>query len=85
LQYRHANAHGNPYLKLLRSEVETWARKKHGKHNLEKKAIQNELNTTDKEIRKLKRQLTTLEKKKRELSKGCDLDIMYKVSPVCHY
>lgn len=72
LQYRQNNMHGNPYLKLLRSEVEALVTKKYGKHYLKIRLLQNELDQTNRDIRKTKRQLTTLEKKELQLSKTLD-------------
>lgn len=68
LQYRKNSMHGNPYLRLLRSEVEKWVAKKYGKRYLKTKLIQNELAQTTKEIRKIKRQLKALEKIELQLS-----------------
>ena len=36
LTYRRNNCHGNPYLKLIRSEVEAFVAKKNGKDNHKK-------------------------------------------------
>ncbi len=64
LQYKQNYSHGNPYLRLLRSEVESMVNEKYGKDGLKKKKLKNELTQVTKEIRKLKRQLKSLEKKK---------------------
>jgi hypothetical protein len=69
LQYRTNYMHGNPYFRLLRSEVEDFVNKKYGKNYLKKKKLKNELMQTNKEIKRLKTQLTSLEKIKVELLK----------------
>ena len=67
LQYKMNWAHGNPYFKLLRHEVEKLALEKHGDGGLERKKLETQLAETNKTIRKLKRQLKKLEKEKVEL------------------
>ncbi len=73
LQYKKNNMHGNPYLKLIRSEVENFVTKKYGKNHLKKKIIEKELTNIKKEINAAKRKISTLEKRKNEL-----LDILKK-------
>ena len=67
LQYRVNNMHGNPYLRLLRREVEALVREKHGEAHLKQKKIQTELAQVNKTLRALKKQAATLEKRKAEL------------------
>jgi len=67
LQYRENYAHGNPYFRLLRSEVKSLAEELHGIEGLKKQEIQYELNEINKQINSLKRKLKTLEMKKIEL------------------
>lgn len=64
LQYKQNHIHGNPYLRLLRREVETLVKEKYGKNHLKDKNRKNEIAAIDKEIRSLKKQLKALEKKK---------------------
>lgn len=68
LQYRRNYMHGNPYLRLIRSEVEKLASEKYGKNELKTKKLQNELKQVNKEIRRLKTELASLEKRKGELA-----------------
>mgnify|MGYP000844650722 CR=1 FL=1 len=70
LQYRQNYMHGNPYLRLLRSEVEALVREKYGKDHLEKKKLKNELTQVNSRIRKLKAELKSLEQRKSELMKN---------------
>lgn len=67
LQYRTNTMYGNPYLKLIRSEVEAFVDEKYGDDYLAKKKIENELAQTNKKLRKLKTQAASLEKRKAEL------------------
>ena len=67
LQYRKNYAHGNPYFRLLRSEVETLARKLHGSKAAEEQEIKHKLQAINKEINSTRRRLTSLEKQKLEL------------------
>ncbi len=60
--------HGNPYLRLIRSEIEELVSEKYGNNELKTKKIQNELKQVNKEIRRLKTQLASLEKRKSELA-----------------
>ena len=67
LQYRTNSVFGNPYLKLVRSEVETYVDEKYGSDYLEKKKIKKELAQTNKELKRLKSQVASLEQRKAEL------------------
>jgi hypothetical protein len=67
LQCQQNYAHGNPYLKLLRSEVEALALDLHGGKALEAQSIKYELQKVNTEIVSLKRKLASLEKRKSEL------------------
>ena len=67
LQYRVNTMYGNQYLRLIRSEVEAFVDEKYGSDYLTKKKIKNELAQTNKELRKLKAQAASLEKRKAEL------------------
>jgi signal transduction protein with GAF and PtsI domain len=64
LQYRLGYAHGNPWFRLLRTEVESFARELKGDNHAEAQRIKHRLQTIDTEVRRLKRQLVALEKEK---------------------
>ena len=72
LQYRHNNVFGNPYLKLVRSEVEAVVDEKYGDNYLKKKKIKKELAQTKRDLKKLKAQVTSLEQRKSELQASLD-------------
>ena len=67
LQYRENNVFGNPYLRLLRHEVERLVAEKCGSDNLARKKLKNELAQVNKEMRKLKAQVLCLEQRRVEL------------------
>jgi len=64
LQYKENHIHGNPYLRLLRREVENLVKEKYGENHLKDKNRENEINGISKEIRTLKSKITRLEKKR---------------------
>jgi hypothetical protein len=67
LHYHVNSVFGNPYLKLIRSEVEALVDEKHGSNYLKKKKIKKELAQINKELKMLKAQLLSLEQRKAEL------------------
>ena len=67
LHYRVASMHGNPWLRLLRREVEALVRKKHGGHYLKGLRAKTELGGINRELKRLKTQVAVLEKRKAKL------------------
>jgi len=67
LQYRQNHIHGNPYFRLFRTEVESLAKELFGEDHLMNRKRQNELSLVNKELRRLKKQMKTLEERKAEL------------------
>ncbi|KPQ32427.1 MAG: Plant protein of unknown function (DUF641) [Phormidesmis priestleyi Ana] len=67
LQYRENYAHGNPYFRLLRSEVKSLVGELYGPQHLEAQAVKHQLQKINREINSLKRKLKSLEKQKAEL------------------
>ena len=67
LQYRKNYAHGNPYFRVLRIEVEALAIDLHGNKAVEEQEIKHKLRKINREINSLKRKLASLEKQKVEL------------------
>src|SRR5436305_15125576 len=57
LQYRPAAMHGNPWLRLLRSEVEDGARALHGERYLREREARSELGRIDRELEQHRAQL----------------------------
>ena len=67
LQYREGSMHGNPWLRLLRREVEALVKSKHGESDLKAHRAKAELARVNRELKRLKTQIATLEKRKSEL------------------
>jgi len=72
LQYHTNNVFGNPYLKLIRSEVEAFVDEKYGSNYLNEKKIKKELTQVNKELKMLKAQVISLEQRKAELLASLD-------------
>ena len=64
LQYRPAAMHGNPWLRLLRSEVEDLARTLHGERHLREHQARTELARINRELKRLRAQLAALEERR---------------------
>ena len=64
LQYQLNYAHGNPYYKLLRGEVEKLAFELHGEDGVKKQEVKHKLKIITKEINSLKRKIASLERQK---------------------
>ena len=78
LQYRKNHMHGNPYLRLIREEVEGLVIEKYGEGYLRKKNLKKELAQVNSQLRKLKKETAALEKRKSEL-----LDVKKRPAPPC--
>ena len=64
LQYRPAAMHGNPWLRLLRSEVEDLAKTLHGERYLRERQVRTELARVGRELKQLRAQLAALEERR---------------------
>ena len=73
LQYRQAYMHGNPWLRLLRREVEALARARHGDRYVSEQQARAELTRVNREIRRLRTELAELEERRAKL--GSDLGV----------
>jgi phage gp16-like protein len=67
LQYRRNSAHGNPFLRLLRREVETLVRNKLGDDYLKEKQVKTEIARVNRELKRLKAQIAALEERRLQL------------------
>jgi hypothetical protein len=67
LQYRHNAIHGNPFLRLLRREVEALVKQKHGNDYLKDEQAKTELARINRELKRLKTQVAALEERKSKL------------------
>lgn len=67
LQYREASMHGNPWLRLLRREVEDLVRNRHGNDLLKAQKLKTELARIDRELRRLKTQTSMLQRQRAQI------------------
>jgi hypothetical protein len=64
LQYRSSSMHGNPWLRLLRGEVEELVRTRHGERYLRERQARTELARVNRELKQLRTQLAALEERR---------------------
>lgn len=69
LQYRHNHVHGNPYLRLLRHEVEALVSERNGESHLANKKAEQELKSLKSEAKKLRVRLMEIEQRQAELNR----------------
>ena len=69
LEYREGAIWGNPYLRILRSQLERYIAEKLGSSHLASTKTQTELRKVKKEIAELKKKLTALQARKAEIEK----------------
>jgi len=67
LHYRVGSMHGNPWLRLLRSEVEALAARHHGDQHLRRHQAAAELARIDRDLRRLRAEVAGLEQRRSEL------------------
>ncbi len=67
LQYREHSIYGNPWLRLLRLEVEALVSEKHGDHYLKDRQANTELARINRELKRLKTEIAELEAQKTKL------------------
>ena len=70
LQYRRNSVFGNPFLRLLRREVEALVKQKHGDNYLKDQQAKTELARINRELKRLKTQIAALEERKSKLIAG---------------
>jgi hypothetical protein len=68
LQYREGSMYGNPWLRLLRREVEALVKTKHGVDYLKDQQAKAELARVNRELKRLKTQVAALERRRAQLS-----------------
>ena len=73
LEYREGAVWGNPYLRVLRSQLESYIAEQHGSEHLLKKNAQTELRAVRKEIAEIRTKLAALETRKAELERVAKL------------
>lgn len=70
LRCHRTSIYGNPCLRLFRAEVEALVGASHGADYLGRQRTKTELARIDRELKRLKRQIVTLEKRRAELTTG---------------
>jgi hypothetical protein len=70
LQYREHSMYGNPWLRLLRREVEALVKERHGANFLKGRQAKTELARINRELKRLKGQIAALEERKAKLIAG---------------
>jgi hypothetical protein len=70
LQYREHSMYGNPWLRLLRREVETLVKERHGANYLRDRQAKTELARINRELKRLKGQIAVLEQRRSKLIAG---------------
>jgi len=68
LHYRVNSIFGNPFLRLLRREVEAQVKKKHGADYLKARQAKTEVARIDRELKRLRTQIAALEEQKSRLT-----------------
>jgi hypothetical protein len=68
LHYQKASMHGNPWLRLLRREVETLVKNKLGAGYLKDQQAKTELARISRELKRLKMQIAVLEERRAKLT-----------------
>ena len=70
LHCQQQSMHGNPWLRLLRQEVEALVRERHGTNYLKDRQAKTELASINRELKRLKGQIAALEERKSKLTAG---------------
>ncbi len=64
LQYRPSSMHGNPWLRLLRREVEDLVKTRHGERYLRERQARTELTRINRELKQHRSQIAALEERR---------------------
>lgn len=67
LQYRRNSAHGNPFLRLLRREVEALVKQEQGNDYLTSQQTKTEIARINRELKRLKAEVSALEVRRSQL------------------
>jgi hypothetical protein len=73
LQYRYNSIYGNPFLRLVRREVEALVTRKLGDDYLKDRQAKTELARINRELKRLKIQMAELEERKSKLMAGREM------------
>ena len=67
LQFREGSIYGNPFLRLLRREVEALVEYDHGDDHLRERKAKTELAHVNRELKRLKAEVAELERRKSQI------------------
>lgn len=70
LQYRQGSMQGNPFLRLLRREVEALVKTTHGDGYLKNQQTKTEIARINRELKRLKAEVSALEERRSQLIAG---------------
>jgi hypothetical protein len=70
LEYREGSVWGNPYLRILRNQLEPYISAQLGSKYLETRKFQTELRSVNKEIANIRKRLASLEARKASLERA---------------
>src|SRR4051812_37907538 len=70
LHFQQQSMHGNPWLRLLRREVETLVKERHGANYLRSRQAKTELARINRELKRLKGRIAVLEEQRSKLIAG---------------
>jgi hypothetical protein len=73
LHCQQQSMHGNPWLRLLRREVETLVRERYGAKYLRNRQAKTELARINQELKRLKGQIAVLEERRSKLIAGSSM------------
>jgi len=68
LHHRHNSIYGNPFLRLLRREVESLVKQKHGADYLKAQRTKTEVDRINRELKRPRTQIAALEEQKTHLT-----------------
>ena len=75
LQFRPGSIHGNPWLRLLRCDVEALVKDRRGADYLQARMVKTEPAQVARELTRLKTEIATLEQRRAELSPGSGAEL----------
>ena len=70
LHCQRQSMHGNPWLRVLRREVEVFVKERHAANYLKDRQARTELGRINRELKRLKAQIAVLEERKSKLIAG---------------
>ena len=72
IEYMVSSIYGNPYFRLVRSDVEKCVAEKYGEDFINEKKFKEELTDIESELRRLESEIRSLQQRKTELTKNLE-------------